>query len=82
MGEHRSLLMGVVWVWVHIRRKYWALVGMCWERKARLLHLWGHGSYLISHFPNDEVKEVKEPHPSVDGFSFVWGKCFANFDAR
>ena len=26
MGGHRSLLMGVVWVWVQIRRKCWALV--------------------------------------------------------
>ena len=27
MGGHRSLLMDVVWVWVQIRRKCWALVG-------------------------------------------------------
>ena len=27
MSGHRSLLMGVVWVWVQIRRKGWALVG-------------------------------------------------------
>ena len=26
MGGHRSLLMGVVWVWVQIRRKCWALI--------------------------------------------------------
>ena len=25
MGGHRSILMGVVWVWVQIRKKCWAL---------------------------------------------------------
>ena len=29
MGGHRSMLMGVVWVWVQIRRKCWALVVGC-----------------------------------------------------
>ena len=28
MGGHRSLLMSVVWVWVQIRRKCWALLGI------------------------------------------------------
>ena len=26
MGGHRSMSMGVVWVWVQIRRKCWALL--------------------------------------------------------
>ena len=26
MGGHRSLLMGVVWVWVQIRRQCWTLI--------------------------------------------------------
>ena len=39
MGGHRSLLMGVVWAWVQIWRKCWALIGICrklCEKKTRI----------------------------------------------
>ena len=32
MGGHRSLLMGVVWVWVQSRRKCWALAHQAFMR--------------------------------------------------
>ena len=36
MGGHRSLLMGMVLVWVQIRRKCW---GLCFLSKTLLAHL-------------------------------------------
>ena len=39
MGGHRSLLMGVVWVWVQIHRKCWALVGSAHNKVVYLMSI-------------------------------------------